>query len=266
MSKWSDKTFNFLTDLVSILIILVLMSLAIYWAMQKPVFWLRGIDVVVHGNQEAITASMLADKLKGKIRGTYFTVDISEIRDTLKEIPWVKDVSVKREWPNRLKIFLYLYKPVALWGDQEVLSQDGVIFEENQAVAESEGKLPHIYGPSELSAEIYQQYLDFNKVCEARGLEIVALTLSPMSGWTLVFKNPEGKNVDILFKGSDTNQTMIVRLERILKAMPQIKEHFGTHPRKIDARYAKGVAVQRPEIEPEPDEAEVLETEIKDAK
>lgn len=266
MSKWSDKTFNFLTDFVSILIILVLLVFAAWWAIQKPVFWLRGIDVVVHGNQEAITAPVVAEKLKGKISGTFFTVDISKIRDTLKEIPWVKDVSVKRERPNRLKIFLYLHKPVALWGEQEVLSQDGVIFEENQAVAESEGELPHIYGPPELSAKIYQQYLDFDKICQPRELKIVSLTLTPMSGWFLVFKNSESKTVEVVFKGSDTNQAMSLRLERILNMMPQMKDHLGAHPRKIDARYTKGVAVQRPEIEPEPDDSDVLETEIKDAK
>ena len=72
MSKWSDKTFNFLTDFVSILIILVLLVFAAWWAIQKPVFWLRGIDVVVHGNQEAITAPVVAEKLKGKISGTFY--------------------------------------------------------------------------------------------------------------------------------------------------------------------------------------------------
>ena len=208
----------------------------------------------------------MAEKLRGKITGTFFTVDIAKIRDTLKEIPWVKDVSVKREWPNQLKIFLYLHKPVALWGEQEVLSQDGVIFEENQAVAESEGELPRIYGPPQLSAKIYQQYLDFNKICESRGLEIVSLTLTPMSGWFLVIKHAEGKSVEIVFKGSDTNEAMSKRLERILNVMPQMKEHFGAHPQKIDARYTKGVAVQRPELEPEPDDSADLETEIKDAK
>ena len=94
----------------------------------------------------------------------------------------------------------------------------------------------------------------------------MSLTLSPMSGWFLVFKNSEDKNVEVVFKGSDTNQAMSLRLERILNMMPQMKDHLGTHPRKIVARYTKGVAVQRPEIEPEPDDSDVLETEIKDAK
>ena len=70
---------------------------------------------------------------------------------------------------------LYLHKPVALWGEQEVLSQDGVIFEENQAVAESEGELPHIYGPPELVQKFTSSTLDFDKICQPRELKIVSL-------------------------------------------------------------------------------------------
>ena len=265
MSKWSDKTFNFLTDFVSILIILVLLVLP-PGGQSRNRFLVKGNRCCGSRQSRSHHGPRCCRKIKRQDQRNFFTVDISKIRDTLKEIPWVKDVSVKREWPNRLKIFLYLHKPVALWGEQEVLSQDGVIFEENQAVAESEGELPHIYGLPELSAKIYQQYLDFDKICQPRELKIVSLTLTPMSGWFLVFKNSESKTVEVVFKGSDTNQAMSLRLERILNMMPQMKDHLGTHPRKIDARYTKGVAVQRPEIEPEPDDSDVLETEIKDAK
>ncbi len=267
MGRWNDKTFDYMTDFVSVVIVCILLSFAVYWAIQKPIFWLRGVDVSVYGNQEAIKASLLADQLKGTIKGTFFTVDIQKIRDALKEIPWVRQVAVKREWPNRLQLNLYLYKPAALWGDEEVLAQDGTIFPANQAIAESEGELPRINGLKKDSAKIYQRFLDFEKVCEKYGFKAISLNLNPLSGWELTFKRPDTKNIEVIFKGTDTEEIMDKRLERILKSLPQMSNHFGAHPTRIDARYERGVAVERPEQETTlQDEAEKAETELNNDK
>ncbi len=103
-----------------------------------------------------------------------------------------------------------------------------VIFEENQAVAESEGELPHIYGPPELSAKIYQQYLDFDKICQPRRIEdCVSDADSDERLVSLFSRIPKARLLEVVFKGSDTNQAMSLRLERILNMMPQMKDHLG---------------------------------------
>ncbi len=251
MGNWSTRTLNAFTDIIAVVVMLVLLGWALYWAAQKPVFWLRGIEVEIQGNKEALSAPVLAENLKDKVIGTYFTVDLNMMKDQLMTLPWVQKASVFRLWPNRLKIALTLHKPVALWGSDEVLAQDGAIFVANQAVAESDGPLPRIYGPKQKSADVYHAYLGFDKLCAKYGYEIASLTLSELSGWTLTFKKPGGKNIEVVFKAKDTPSNMEKKLEDILTGLPQIVSYFGQTPVRMDARYEKGVAVVRPEPEGE---------------
>ncbi len=253
MGGWSTRTFNFLTDTMAVVIILILLCWGIHWAAQKPVFWLRGIDVEVQGNKEAVSARLVADQLKGAVTGTYFTANLDAVRDKLVDIPWVKNVSVYREWPNRLKIVLRLHRPVAVWGNDRLMAEDGTVFVANQALAEeTQGPLPKIFGPVERDAEIYQRYLDFEKICKDHGYEMASLNLSELAGWNLSFKKPQArKNIEITFKASESPSEMDKKLDEILTGMPRIKDYFGAMPSKLDARYEKGFAVVKPEEEPE---------------
>ena len=259
MKSGSTRTFNLLTELCGILVVLMLIAAGVYWFIQRPVFLLRSVDVNIDGNKEAVTLPLLAQMLRGRIVGNYFTVDISELRDTLKTIPWVKEVSVTRVWPNKLDIDLRLHKPVAIWGGSEILAEDGTIFEGNQAVAESSGRLPQIEGPKTKRMDIYKQYLVFEGICKRYGFDVTSLSFSEFGGWVLRFGRPGQLVKKIVFKTDEKPDHMERILESVLKDIPKISNYFGAEPTDMDARYNKGVAVVRPQpqapVEPETSES-----------
>ncbi|MFR5390972.1 cell division protein FtsQ/DivIB [Parasutterella sp.] len=101
MRRWSASTFSLFADVFGVLFTLLILTSAVYWFVQRPVFLLKGVDVQVEGNKDAINVKDVAQVLDGHIHGNYFTADLSEIADQLKRIPWVRDVSIGRVWPNR---------------------------------------------------------------------------------------------------------------------------------------------------------------------
>lgn len=116
MRRWSASTFSLFADVFGVLFILLILTSAVYWFVQRPVFLLKGVDVQVEGNKDAINVKDVAQVLDGHIHGNYFTADLSEIADQFKRIPWVRDVSIGRVWPNQLQATLYLHHPIAVWG------------------------------------------------------------------------------------------------------------------------------------------------------
>lgn len=260
MRRWSERTYIVLSDIFGVLFIFLLLAAGLFWLYLRPIFLLSSIDVNVIGNKDVITAPMLAQNLQGKVVGNYFTVDIAQIMESLKEFPWVKEVSVSRKWPNRLNITITLHKPIAVWGTQELLAEDGTIFVANQAVVEGVEKLPDIYGPRSDRMEIYRTYREAEKVCSSKGFEVVSLKRSDFSGWTFVFKRPEGKPIRIIFKGSEDGKALVARLARMLEELPKITEHLGgVQPTEIDARYDKAIAVAKPKQDNEEVAQEVVE-------
>jgi cell division protein FtsQ len=250
MKKWSESTYRILTDLCWLLIALLLIGTSLGWVVQRPIFWLRGIDVSVDGAAAAITAPMVAEQLKGKVEGSFFTVDIRRVRDALSELPWVRSASVSRVWPNQLAVRLELHRPIALWGQSEILTSDWKIFSANTGVVDTEeNSLPQIYGLVKKAKIIYECFEHLNKVCKNYGARAASLKLSEFGGWTLEAELSGGSNLEIIFGPAETTVGMEAKLSRILGEFEKLHRYFGAAPTRIDARYDQGVAVQIPQTE-----------------
>jgi cell division protein FtsQ len=74
-------------------------------------------------------------------------VDIEEIRDRLGRLPWVREVSVTRELPDRLRVRLVEHRAVARWHDgtrQVLVSETGGVIP--VPAATRFGNLPLLFG------------------------------------------------------------------------------------------------------------------------
>ena len=52
MRRWSASTFSLFADVFGVLFILLILTSAVYWFVQRPVFLLKGVDVQVEGNKD----------------------------------------------------------------------------------------------------------------------------------------------------------------------------------------------------------------------
>lgn len=99
--------------------------------------------------------------------GNFFQVDVDEVQNKVLTLPWVYSVSVRKQWPNELKIYVVDQTPVAVWNGEFLINQLGEVF---QAELERINHfLPRFYGPegSELLAlkttVISMVYLSINR-------------------------------------------------------------------------------------------------------
>lgn len=61
--------------------------------------------------------------------GTFMTRDVNIIQTQIEQrLPWIKQVSVRKQWPDELKIHLVEYVPIARWNDQHMVDAEGNTF------------------------------------------------------------------------------------------------------------------------------------------
>lgn len=75
----------------------------------SPAFRVQDIQVIAPENMDAAYLASLAD-IKGE---SMFNVSLSEARDRLEALPWIKSVQLQREWPQGVRIEV---TPRAPWG------------------------------------------------------------------------------------------------------------------------------------------------------
>ena len=73
----------------------------------SPLFPVRAIEVVTPLKQAP--RAPLQNALR--IEGNFFAVDLAELRARLEQLPWVRQASVRRAWPDRVEVAPKLREP-----------------------------------------------------------------------------------------------------------------------------------------------------------
>ena len=66
---------------------------------------------------------------KNRLKGNLFTLDIDSLQEEFKQIPWVKEVTVSRDFPDAITIWLSEYDAIARLNDEALITQDGKVFD-----------------------------------------------------------------------------------------------------------------------------------------
>lgn len=219
-----------------------LLASLVWWGLRQPVFAIRGISVlgdVTHNNVVTLNANVAS-----KLRGNFFTVDLSDVKRTFEAVPWVRQAEVKREFPNRLKVVLQEHQAAAYWGDEgesKLLNNYGEVFEANVDEAGRED-LPHLTGPSDDASQVLGMYRTLAPLFTPLDATLDGLSLSNRGGW--LAKTDGGSEIE-LGRGSADEVTR--RLQRFLSTVTQVTGQYG---RTIDAveradlRYEEGYALR----------------------
>lgn len=173
--------------------------------------------------QRVVAADVLA-RVRQDVQGNFLTVDIDHLRRSLETLPWVRKVSIRREFPNRLAVVFEEHQPLARWNEAALVNTLGEVF-----VAETAQELPGFIGVEGSSQEVAQHYAQFNRQLAALNLQVKKLVLSPRHAWQLHLSNE-----------------MVVELGR--EAMqPRLARFVAVYPYSLGAAVpeGKGAAVMQ---------------------
>ena len=204
-------------------------ALIMYVDMQKV---LPISSVKIEGEFKYLDKEQLRQQAMPIVNGGFFTVDLAAVRDVLISLPWVEDVSVRRQWPDHLLVRVMEKKPVVYWGEKSVLSAKGDLFVPEKKLTEN---LPHLIGPLGLHKTMFQELARMQAWLLETGLQIQSMNLDERRSWTLKMKD----GIELRLGREKMHQ----RLQRFASVY---KNNFQSEIRKIkhiDMRYTNGFAV-----------------------
>ncbi|AIX74852.1 MAG: cell division protein FtsQ [Mixta calida] len=169
--------------------------------------------------------------------GTFMSQDVNVIQQQIERLPWIKQVSVRKQWPDELKIHLVEYVPVARWNDLHMVDAEGKSF---SVPANHIGKetLPLLYGPEGNEQDVLDGYRQMSAVLAASKFSVKAASMTARHSWQLV----TGDDVRIELGRSDNMK----RLKRFIELWPVIQQQATADNKRVsyvDLRYDSGAAV-----------------------
>lgn len=166
---------------------------------------------------------------------SFFSLNVKDVQQRLQEIPWIKRVAVRRQWPNGLIIHVTDQVPVAYWNDEQLLNDKGEVF--SAPVDRINQWLPHFSGPDNTSKQVLTGYRALWPLLDGEGLTLSDIALTPRQSWSVTLGNG---SVLVLGRGNDVIRN--VRMERFLKVYKHVLPH-GKDIDYVDLRYDAGFAV-----------------------
>lgn len=204
---------------------------AAVFTLQLPVFALR--EIRLDNAPTHVTGKDIERSVLGAVRGNFFTLDLDAIRAAFARLPWVRNVELRRRWPDRLEVTLEEHVPLARWASRALVNTHGEIFE-----AAYPDPLPEFVGPEGAAKEMAIQYDYFRRGLALIGHEPVQVHVSPRRAWRL--KLESGLTLEL------GREQIEARLARFVAAYERTLGTLEQDIRYVDLRYANGFAVRIP--------------------
>jgi len=158
------------------------------------------------------------------------SVSLAAVREAARRIPWVRDASVRRRFPDGLEVTFEAHQALARWGANALVSTHGEVFS-----APFEGKLPRFQGPDGSAPAMAQQYSAIVPMLAPLASPVAELHLSARGAWQVLL---ESGLVLELGRGD-----VAARIQRFVAAWPGLAAR-GVETKHADLRYANGFALR----------------------
>lgn len=241
---WDDpKALNAFAATLASIAVLLLGTGGIAWLARNDAFAFREVVVatpLVRANPAHVEAAIRAD-----LAGTFFTLDLDAARAALVKLPWVRNASLRRQWPGRLEIALEEHVPYARWGDTSLVNAQGEIF-----AAAYDGELPQLDGPDARAAEIASRHRDWSALLSPLGLKLRAIAVSARGGWRLRAGSDDAPLAIEL--GRDETDARLARFVAVYARTIGALARAGTRVGEVDLRYRNGFAARVPGFREKP--------------
>ncbi len=210
--------------------------------LRSELFPLRTVEVTTPLQKTA--KGEIEAALHGRIGGNFFAVSLAELRGALEQLPWVRQVTLRRVWPDRLELALEEHVALARWGGEgnegpqrQLINTHGERFS-----GKTDQVLPQFVAPAGSEAEVARRYLRFARIIAPLGTELERVVLTPRFAWQLRLKN--GLHL-MLGRDADRAEARLARFVEVHEAT------LGRMPRRhdyVDLRYPNGFALRIAEL------------------
>jgi cell division protein FtsQ len=212
------------------------------WMARLPAFDIKGI--AVSGDISHNSALNLRANVAPRLSGTFFSMDLTQVRAAFEAVPWVRKAVVRREFPNRLKVVLQEHQAVAYWGTESelrLINNFGEVFEANVGEVEQDS-LPRLNGPQGQGADVLAMYRMLAPLFDEMELPLDALELSVGGSWRVLLDT--GATIEL---GRGGAEDVSARVRRFLQTLTQVTTRYARRASAIesaDLRHENGYAIR----------------------
>lgn len=164
--------------------------------------------------------------------GTFMSQDIDVLQDSIEEIPWVSQASLRKQWPDTVKVYLTEHKIAAIWNGVAMLDTNGIVF--NGDTARLHDEQVKLYGPEGTEQSVLETYLYSNDRLAPLGLSVTSLVLNDRRAWQIILDN--GIRLEL---GKDSLKERLTRFVLLYNRLGEQAAKVSY----IDLRYDTGASV-----------------------
>ncbi len=211
-------------------LLVMLIGMAVYLMPKEQ--WLPIEKIRISGKFQQLDTQAIEQQLQPYLGQGFFALDIQQIQHTISQQAWVKNVSVRRIWPNRVHVNVEEKKAVARWDEKHLLSAEAVIFPADVA---SFAQLPRINGYSKQTRELLERYSRLQQRFNALSLRVTAMVEDNKGSLRLELD----ERLTVSLGGGD-NAT---KISHLLAVYPQHIAPRLEFIEQIDFRYSNGFSI-----------------------
>jgi cell division protein FtsQ len=217
--------------------ILILFSLFILFisAYNYPIFF--GTNPVKHifkeGTFEYSNQSRIDDILKNYISKEIYQINLRKLKNQIEEDPWIKNVQIILDPPNRITVKITEFKPLFLWNNLSYVDKEGFTIEIGKYLIEN---ILEISSGQDDKVYMHDLYLNLQKILSE--IDINVIKLSKDNDMMIILTS----KYRFFVRHADYES----KLKEFLFVYDQflLTQKSGKIRQNIDLRYPTGFAVQ----------------------
>lgn len=190
--------------------------------------------VRVQGSFNHLDENSLYAVINKVVNGGYFNVDVDELQRKVESLPWVKQASVRRLWPDTLVVYVVEHQAFAYWGNKSLISNDGVIFTPTEM--STAFSIPHMTGEESLRIRMLDEYRELQGYSQQMGMNITHFEMNDRHSVSLVLSSG--------IKISVGELNTIARYQRFLRVYDKLLRQRAVDIVNVDLRYSNGMAIR----------------------
>ncbi|MFD1006953.1 MULTISPECIES: cell division protein FtsQ/DivIB [Oceanisphaera] len=209
---------------------------ALLWGLWVLVVWMTAANqvpvnnLIIQGEHRYLSRDEIRQSvLKLPSVGNFFALEVDQVQQQLQSLPWVYQASVRKQWPDTVRVYLIEQQVAAHWNQDAMLNIHGEVFRTRHPGL----ALVSLSGPDEESARVLEEYQHVQTLLQPKGYDIERVHLTPRRSWELTLKS----GIKLLLGREDIE----ARLQRFIDVYPGIEQRERVA--YLDLRYDTGLAV-----------------------